>query len=125
MVLHPDVNPNASKKEIKLFQNAVEAYKAGDIERLKLIRVMIKENEIPTDKDAIHYLSEEKERILKMLDQVQSDISKIKNKYPYLFKKLLEDETKLEAKKIELEALLKEYEHYITTFQVRITTLME
>lgn len=32
--LHPDLNPNVSESEISLFNNAVEAYKAGNLERL-------------------------------------------------------------------------------------------
>ncbi|MCL2526023.1 MAG: J domain-containing protein [Coriobacteriia bacterium] len=35
--LHPDLNPSQTERELELFHQAIEAYKAGDLEALKLV----------------------------------------------------------------------------------------
>lgn len=39
--LHPDLNPDISEAQLKLFKTAVDAYKNGDVESMRIIGAMV------------------------------------------------------------------------------------
>ena len=124
--LHPDLHPEASRAQRQLFENAVSAYKNGDLEALRAIyEVMGSPQETEDKTDTLKSLSEEKERLEKSLKAVMDDIDQIKSRYPYTMKEILEDENKTEAKKEELEKLIKEYEEMAQSYQSRIDALLK
>ena len=61
--LHPDLNPDISAEKVQLFNNAVNAYKNGDLNALKIINEMVGDGMQPEQsKDAMTQLIEEKEQ---------------------------------------------------------------
>ena len=110
-VLHPDINPNVTKAQAKLFNNAVTAYKNGDLETLRIIDDMLGGSPLQeTNDDAITRLAEEKHRLNKLLKSIKENIKEIKSKYPYIMKEILEDKEKLEQKKLELKNIMSLYQ---------------
>ena len=62
--LHPDLNPDVSKEQIQLFNNAVAAYKNGDLNSLKIINELVDDKKLPEQsKDAMTQLLEERKRL--------------------------------------------------------------
>jgi len=124
-VLHPDINPEVSAAQVKMLDNAVNAYKNGDLKTLRIIDEMVGDHKLPEKhQDALTQLKEEKERLDKMVATIQESITKIKSEYPYNVKDILEDEKKVEQKKVELEELLKQYKELAETYNAKIKEML-
>ena len=93
--LHPDINPDVSEAQVQLFENAVSAYKNGDLGTLRIINEMVGNSPLPKqDKDAMTQIVEEKDRLQGLLKAIRESIEKIKSEYPYTMKEVLEDTEK-------------------------------
>ena len=114
---HPDINPDISKAQVNLFDNAVQAYKDGDLGTLRIIGEMVGNNPLPEQhKDALTQLTEEKARLQSSVKAIRDIIEKIKSVYPYTMKEIMEDEEKTEQKKQELENILRQYHELISIY---------
>lgn len=123
--LHPDINPDVSEAQVKLFGNAVSAYKNGDLGTLRIINEMVGNNPLPKqDKDAMTQLVEEKKRLQGLLKAIRESIEKIKSEYPYTMKEFLEDKEKTEQKKQELENILEQYNELISIYKTKIEEML-
>lgn len=123
--LHPDINPNISESQSNLFDNAVQAYKNGDLNALQIIDEMV--GSTPLDeqhKDAMTQLVEEKERLQKLLKSIRDRICIIKTEYPYTLNEILKDEDKTAQKKQELEDVLRQYNKLIMLYKSKIEEMI-
>lgn len=124
--LHPDVTPNATPEQIRLLENATEAYKNGDLAALRVIYEMI--SNIPAQEsgtDALLHLTERKKRLLASIQSVRERIQKIKSEYPYTMKEIVSDEEKLRQRKAELEQILRQYEEWIEYYRKRLDEMLK
>lgn len=93
--LHPDLNPTTSKAENRLFFNAVEAYKQGDLKTLQIIFQIVETGRNDEDvSSSFITLNKEIERVQALVSQLEEEIEQIKTKPPYIWKIYLEDEIK-------------------------------
>lgn len=123
--LHPDINPDVSETQVNLFDNAVQAYKNGDLNTLRIIGEMVGNNPLPEQhKDAMTQLVEEKERLQNLLKAIRDSIEQIKSEYPYTMKEIIEDEEQTEQKKKELENILSQYNELISIYKAKIEELI-
>ena len=123
--LHPDMNPGVSEAQIQLFDNAVSAYKNGDLETLRMIYEMVGNNPLPElHKDAMTQLIEERKRLQGLLKSIKESMVAIKSAYPYTMKGILEDTEKTEQKKQELEGILKQYNELISIYKAKIEEML-
>lgn len=123
--LHPDINPDVSEAQIKLFDNAVSAYKSGDLVRLKIIGEMVGNNPLPEQhRDAMAQLAEERKRLQKLLKSIRESIDHIKSEYPYTMKDILEDTEKTQQKKQELENIIEQYNELISIYKAKIEEML-
>ena len=123
--LHPDINPDVSETHVNLFDNAVQAYKNGDLNTLRIICEMVGNSPLPEQhKDALTQLNEEKERLQNLLKAIRDSIEKIKSEYPYTMKEILEDKEKTEQKKQELESILRQYNELISIYKAKIEEMV-
>jgi len=123
--LHPDINPDVSEAQVQLFDNAVSAYKNGDLNTLKIIGEMVGNSPLPEQhKDALTQLNEEKERLQNLLKVIRDSIEQIKSKYPYTMKEIIEDEEQTEQKKKELENILSQYNELISIYKAKIEEMI-
>lgn len=123
--LHPDINPDVSETQVNLFDNAVQAYKNGDLNTLKIIGEMVGNSPLPEQhKDALTQLNEEKERLQNLLKAIRDSIEQIKSKFPYTMKEIIEDEEQTEQKKKELENILSQYNGLISIYKAKIEEMI-
>lgn len=123
--LHPDINPDASETQVDLFDNAVQAYKNGDLNTLRIIGEMVGNSPLPGHhKDALTQLNEEKERLQNLLKAIRDSIEQIKSEYPYTMKEIIEDEEQIEQKKRELENILGQYNELISIYKAKIEEMI-
>ena len=124
--LHPDMNPNITEAQRQLFDNAVMAYKNGNLDALRAIAGMIGDADLQVNQtDAKARLLEEKKSLEKLLENVREEIQTIKSEYPYTMKELLADDEKVEARKRELELIISKYEEIAGVYKARIDELMK
>lgn len=123
--LHPDINPDVSEAQIQLFENAVSAYKNGDLVTLRIISEMVDENPLPEQhKDAMTQLAEEKKRLEGLLKAIRDSIDNIKTQYPYTMKNIVEDTEKTEQKKQELKSVYEQYNELIAVCKTKIEEML-
>lgn len=123
--LHPDINPDVSETQVNLFDNAVQAYKNGDLNTLRIIGEMVGNSPLPEQhKDALAQLNEEKERLQHLLKAIRDSIEQIKSEYPYTMKEIIEDEEQTEQKKKELENILSQYNELISIYKAKIEEMI-
>lgn len=123
--LHPDINSNVSEAQLQLFDNAVSAYKNGDLETLRIIGEMVGNNPLPEqNKDAMTQLVEDRERLHGLLKSIRESIVNIKTEYPYTMKDIVEDTEKTEQKKQELESIIEQYNELIVILKTKIKEML-
>ena len=123
--LHPDINPDVSESQIHLFANAVNAYRTGDLDTLKIIGEMV--NDKPLDKhheNVMTQLAEEKERLQELVISIREHILKIRSEYPYTMKDIINNPEKTEQKKLEFENIIEQYEKMIEIYSSKIDEML-
>lgn len=123
--LHPDINPDVSETQVNLFDNAVSAYKNGDLGTLRIIGEMVGNSPLPEQhKDALTQLNKENERLQNLLNAIRDSIEQVKSEYPYTMKEIIEDEEQTEQKKKELENILSQYNELISIYKAKIEEMI-
>ncbi|MDO4481938.1 MAG: molecular chaperone DnaJ, partial [Bacillota bacterium] len=123
--LHPDINPDVSEAQVQLFDNAVSAYKNGDLVTLRIIGEMVGSSQMHEQhKDAVTQLVEERERLKGLLKSIRESIDNIKSEYPYTMKAILEDTEKTVHKRHELESILEQYNELIFIYKAKIEEML-
>ncbi len=122
--LHPDMNPNLSEEEIKLFHRAVEAYENGDLETLRMINDMTYDFDLD-DESVKDKLLEEIKRLKSAIRMVTTRIEDIKHDFPYTAKNIIEDEEKLEKRRNDLKEIISRYQKHIFYYEEKIRKILE
>lgn len=124
--LHPDMNPDISPAELQLFYNAVQAYESGDLNSLRIISQMVALPEMPDDRQqtSMAALSEEKERLLKALEQIREQIAQIKSEFPYTMKDIVCDPERIAEKRAETEAAISELKEAYDFYSARLKEML-
>ena len=114
--LHPDMNPDITKREKELFNKAVKAYQEGDIATLQEIYDEVfcaGETDINGKELTLEELSEIKHKLEVRIAELQAEINNIKNDFPYREKDLLEDPEKLDELTREMNEIIRKNEETI------------
>lgn len=122
--LHPDLQLDLSESQLELFKKAVTAYENGDLQTLQIISEMVGEPLPDTNQDVMTQLVQEKERLEHLLKTVKDSIVAIKSEYPYTLKEIVANPEKTAARKLALEAMLKQYKETISLYFVKIEQMM-
>ena len=119
--LHPDLNPDLPEAKQELFNNAVQAYKNGELETIRTIS-LIASDEIPAyeKEDVRVQLLKDRERILERSSRVRIAIEVIKEDFPYNMKDILESEEAIEERMKELEQGLVEFKEAVDRHKTKI-----
>jgi hypothetical protein len=83
--LHPDLNPSLTNDQINLWQKVSEAFRNGDIKKLRLIEILVEENSAETH-PTVSTLEELKNKISKAsqyISQLINQIETIKTSFPF------------------------------------------
>lgn len=121
-LLHPDLNPDASEAQIKLFENAVQAYRSGDLGTLRMIHEMIAGQQSMDDagQDTWSILRKQREELAGMIAAVRESIARIKAEYPFTVLEILNDSEKLSERRKELEYIMDYYNELIQFYAAKL-----
>lgn len=123
--LHPDIHPDITSAQVALFHNAVSSYENGDIDNLRIISAMVSEPVLPDSKEnGMTILAKEKERLSNLLGIIKDKITEIKDEYPYTMKSLVNDEGKIEEKKVELGDTISQLKGTLELYKTRIKEML-
>ena len=123
-VLHPDLHPNISDAERQLFENAVTAYKNGDLLSIRAIYETIGDGPAaPDDADTIQVLMKTKKHLEELIKGINEEIAGIKDRYPYTERNLLADDAKVEERKAQLCSALEQYQKLCDVYLERIAAM--
>ncbi len=117
--LHPDMNPNATERELELFRRAAIAYEDGDIETLQQIydEVFGLDAEESSGPVTLEELTAQRERLTEQIAAVTEEIYGIRHEFPYTQKEFLEDMDAVREKQEAILQLIREYEAEIERLQ--------
>lgn len=126
--LHPDLNSKATKREIELFQKAVEAYEHGDIEELRMVNLLAESIDekapIEDSGSSLDKLKKRKEELIREIEAMRGSIERIKNEFPYNKKDILLNEEKLNAEIDELKRALDYYRDTYEYYKKRLNQML-
>ncbi len=104
--LHPDLHPEASEREQKLLQRAVEAYRFGDLKGLRAVCEAADPGPEDQAESSLEVLRAEVIRLRKTVRSLAAELEELKKEYPYTLRCFLEDPQQGEARKAALEEKL-------------------
>ena len=123
--LHPDINPDQDQVKRQLFDNAVVAYKNGDLDGLRAISVMVAGSTLPGEPtSSTSQLLKEKERLSKLLQGLKEKIAALKSEYPYTVKSLLLDPEQVQARKARLKSRIEELNLNLAAYKAKIEEML-
>ena len=118
-MIHPDLHPKlfAHKEISSLWEQAKEAYENNDFEKLKETEILIV--------GAIKKFGGEErkievENVKWKLSEIRTEIDKIINSDPYMYKYILEDEDAVSERKSEMRQENEEYEEYLKELRIEV-----
>lgn len=124
--LHPDINPNISEKELTLFSQAVEAYRCGDLEGIRVIFNLLDQESLDIKyPDTIEALEDMLDNLNNSINNINDNINFIKSSYPYNTKDLLNNEELLKQKKDKYQKDIDEYLKGIANLENNIDLLIK
>lgn len=123
-VLHPDIHPNISDAERQLFENAVAAYKNGDLLSIRAIYETVGNGSaLFDDADTMRELMKTRKHLEELLAGINEEIIGIKGRYPYAEKEFLADDAKVEERKQQLRDNLEQYQKLCDIYLERIAAM--
>jgi hypothetical protein len=124
--LHPDINPDTTPEQHAQFNDAVNAYKNGNLSELKIISLLLEKTTVTTDNaSTLEKLTKRKESLLDETAHITEQIQKIKETFPYSVKDLLLNENALQNKIDEYTTLLTELREQNETIEKRLETVLK
>ena len=121
--LHPDLHPQEEQEQAKTLDQAMRAYRAGDIETLRTICDSLE----PTPEVAASTLDElraEAKRLKAGIRAFDEQLEDIKSKYPYSARIYLEDEEQGRARETEQKKQLRELQDRTARYETEIFKML-
>ena len=118
--LHPDVNPDGTENDLKLFQQAVEAYRNGDLSAMRILSVLADTGGKALQNDSLAVLEAERERLNACLETVRARAEKVRNSFPYVLRDMLEDPAGIEEYRHSLKIRIEQYDAAIRELQTTV-----
>ena len=128
-LLHPDSHPDQTPEDAQLLQQVMEAYRNGDLERLKALYSQVGEGQVEEEfsntPDGIRRMKE----LLAELDEkshaVQEEIRQIQRRYADAANEFLADEEAVAARQKELAVQYQELMEQYQKLKIRFDRLKE
>ncbi len=123
--LHPDLHPNIGEAKVNLFNNAVSAYKNGDLNRLRIIAEMVSEPDLPDNhEDGMTFLAKEKERLAGLIRVLNDEIKKTKSEFPYNVKSIIQSKENIAEKRAEFEEAIAQLEKSLEFYKAKTEKML-
>lgn len=124
-LLHPDLHTDITEVQLRLFNNAVVAYKNGDIESLRVIHTMIAEPVLPENENVLSFLVREQKRLSSLIVDLRASIDSIKSAYPYTMKDVVASKDSIRAKSTEFEEIIAGLNEMVDFYKQRVNEMLE
>ena len=123
-MLHPDLSPLTGEyPELSdLFQRTMIAYQCNDLQELRDLEVLINR---ALEEKGIEGIEVDIPDLAQRILELESEIGRILSTEPYLYKDLLADAFRIQAKKEELTAEIEEYKAYKEQLEKWLRAAME
>lgn len=121
--LHPDLNKDVTEEELRLLDNAIEAYKNSDIKTLKLISLMISKKEYNYNDSTLDELDNEIKYLKESIEDIKKDMEIIKNTFPYNVRDIIKSKEKLDELIEDINNSIVIYEDNISILKNRLKEL--
>lgn len=110
--LYPDINPHLTAEDYELFMQAIDAYERADLGKMRLIAELIKLKVRPYSRaeESAEQLEATIRKLESLSQSLANEIEKIKSTSPYTMKNLVHNKDEIEARKKELDDLIKRWE---------------
>ena len=121
--LHPDLHPSEDQERAKTLDQAMRAYRAGDLETLRAICDALE----PAPEAAASTLDElrmEAKRLRAGIRSFDRQLEDIKSKYPFSARVYLEDEAQGRAREAELKKQLRELQDRTSRYEAEIARML-
>lgn len=121
--LHPDLHPGEDQKRAQTLDQAMRAYRAGDLETLRTICDALE----PAPEAAASTLDElrmEAKRLRAGIRSFDEQLEEIKSKYPFSARVYLEDEAQGHAREAELKRQLQELRDRTARYEAEIARML-
>lgn len=122
--LHPDLHPNISDEELKLFHAAVAAYEAADLETVRMIYELLADRTEDETLSSHTLLKKRIEQLKMQIQQLEEQFEDIKSNYPYIYKDLLQDEKWVAERQEMLKNAKADFVKAKETYEKRIKELL-
>ncbi|MCL2688131.1 MAG: hypothetical protein FWE58_06305 [Methanobrevibacter sp.] len=126
--LHPDLNDNIGKKEEDLFFQVMDAYEDGNLEKIKVLKVLASDISTTIEENSENSIDKLKNDInlLEIYSElIDKEIDDIKSSYPYNKKDLINDDEKLEKNKKVLEEDLANNIEILDNYKKKLDNLLK
>ena len=120
--LHPDLHPGEDEERAQKLQQAMRAYRAGDLETLRAICDTVEPAE--QTPSALEEMRAEAKRLRRSLREMDRQLEAIKAEYPYSMRPYLEDNEKGRAREAELSAQLRELHERKQRYEAEIEKML-
>ena len=121
--LHPDLHPGEDQERGKTLDQAMRAYRAGDIETLRTICDSLEPTAEATC-SSFEELRAEAKRLRAGIRSFDEQLEEIKSKYPYSARVYLEDEERGRAREAELKMQLQELRDRTARYEAEISHML-
>ena len=123
--LHPDLNPKVTEEEIKLLHQAHIAYKNGDLKTIRILFQMVDSREIDLgENSSLKTLIADKEKMQRMVEQLEKELEIIRSSAPYTWKIYLDDNERKNERKEDLKDRLLSFQQAVRTQEEYISKMM-
>lgn len=123
-LIHPDINPMVEKSEElqELWQRVIVAYNCNDLKELQETEILVTKvlEQLGSETTDV-----EIPNIDEKIEELEAEITKIRETDPYQYKFLLEDAEAVQAKKDSLNEEKKSYEEYSNQLEEILKGLLE
>ena len=108
--LHPDLHPEQTEWERELFLRVQEAYRNGDLDKLRQLEEELNAG-MPFTSVESDTIEDWEERVKKLKEQIaaiKDEIKKIENSFPFTYRKKLYDQEWISAKQEEIRVRIEQ-----------------
>ena len=124
---HPDINHDLTEEQYSHYNDAVNAYKNGDLTEMKVIFLLLEKTpmEIKPVENSLEKLNKRYDSLSDVKEYMLKEIEKIKTSFPYNVMNLLINDDKLQKKIDDLSSELNFCCEQYKAFEKRLQEVME
>lgn len=125
--LHPDVNPNLTTDQLEIWHKILDAYKTGDLERLKALEVVY-ENQISrakdNDKTNEQEIAIQNETLKEGIKLLEEELSELKKIFPFNIQDKINDDEWVKEQQGQIKEEMKDLNSYDQELKSEYENLM-